>query len=159
MMGHVTSMIIAGAFDLFPNLQVMLVGGGAAWVPSFLWRMDDQFKLTRKLEAPWLQALPSEYFARHVRLATYGLESPRQAGRLAQVLETIPGAESMFLYASGYPRRDWEEPGPVLERLPSGWADSVRSDAARTFFRWPDRPARDPELALDLDVVRDRVGT
>jgi predicted TIM-barrel fold metal-dependent hydrolase len=140
-MGHVTSMILSGVFQLWPNLRLLLVGGGVAWVPSFLWRMDQQFRFTRRVEAPWLDEPPSEVFMRHVRLTTYSLETPRQPERLERLLRTLPEPESLLLYASGYPNVDGEPPESVAARLPAEWHDAVFGTNAASFFRWPDRAA------------------
>jgi predicted TIM-barrel fold metal-dependent hydrolase len=137
LLAHVTSMIMAGVFDLYPDLQLLLVGGGAAWVPSFLWRLDFNVKFTRRLEAPWMQMTSTEYFTKHVRLGTYSLESPPQPERLAKVLRTIPEVESMLLYTSGYPNADGEGPDTIAARLPEEWHGRVFHDNALEFYRWP----------------------
>jgi predicted TIM-barrel fold metal-dependent hydrolase len=136
-MSHLASMIMDGVFARFPSLRVLLVGGGGAWVPWCLWRLDYFSKMMRRVDTPWLDAAPSEYFCRHVRLSTYSLEAPRQPERLAQVLETVPGIESMLIYAGGRPRRDAEEPDEIAARLPESWHAGVFRENAEEFFRWP----------------------
>jgi uncharacterized protein len=137
LMAHAASLILEGVFDAFPDLQVLLVGGGAAWVPWCLWNLDYLFRMVRRSETPWLQGPPSEYFARHVRLGTRSLESPRDPSALAKVLGTIPGAERLFVYTSAYPAWDWEEPATVAARLPAEWHAGVFRDNALDLFRWP----------------------
>jgi predicted TIM-barrel fold metal-dependent hydrolase len=134
---HAGSLITEGVFDLHPELKVLLVGGGGAWVPWFLWNVDYIFRQTRRLETPWLHMNPSEYFTRHVRLATYQLERFPAPERLAKLLRTIPDGERMFLYASGYPRMDWEEPEDVASRIPEDWRRRVFVENAEEFYRWP----------------------
>ena len=75
-MTHATSLIAHGVFDIFPQLEVLLVGGGVGWIPSFLWRMDYWFKQNAH-ETPWLKRPPSEYFVRHFRVATHEQTSRR----------------------------------------------------------------------------------
>jgi uncharacterized protein len=60
LMAYIVGLIAQGVFDLFPSLRFLLVGGGAAWIPAFLWRMDG-FGYMGRSEMPWLSALPSEY--------------------------------------------------------------------------------------------------
>ena len=137
LMAHAASFITEGVFDEFADLQVLLVGGGAAWVPWCLWNMDYIFRMVRRSETPWLTRPPSEYFVRHIRLGTHSLEAPVQPGRLERVLGAIPEVESMFLYTSGYPAWDWEEPGTIAARLPAEWHFGVFRGNAADFFRWP----------------------
>ncbi len=137
LMVHVANMIIQGVFDQFPTLKLLLVGGGASWVPAYLWRLNYWFKVERR-EAPWLKALPSEYFARHVRLTTYTLESPLRAEMLTAALQTLPWIDKSLLYASGYPNDDSEDATAIRQRLPVSWGSRVFSQNARDFFRWPE---------------------
>jgi predicted TIM-barrel fold metal-dependent hydrolase len=143
LMAHVISMIMAGVFDLYQDLRVLLVGGGVAWVPSLLWRLDFNVKFTRRLEAPWMRMTSTEYFTRHIRLGTYSLEAPAKPERLAKVLRTIPGVESMLLYTSGYPNDDGEPPEAIAARLPQEWHEQIFRENALAFYRWPgETPAR-----------------
>jgi predicted TIM-barrel fold metal-dependent hydrolase len=141
---HVASMIIAGVFELFPSLKVLVVGGGATWVPGFLWRLNYWFNTIRS-EAPWLRELPSEYFVRHVRLGTYSLETVPEPEQLRSALETVPGVESSLVYTSCYPNLDFSEPDEVARRLPSEWHDRVFQGNARELFRWPQTRTRQQE--------------
>jgi predicted TIM-barrel fold metal-dependent hydrolase len=137
MMGHVGSMITQGLFDRFPNLRVLLVGGGASWVAAYLWRLDYWFK-TNANEVPWLDRLPSEYFVEHVRLGTHALERPADAAALHTALGAVDGIERLLLYTSGYPAWDSEEPEEIAGRLPESWHERVFAGNALDFFRWPD---------------------
>ena len=138
LMAHVASLITEGVFDRHPGLQVLLVGGGVAWLPWFQWNLDYLFRMVRRFETPWLTRAPSDYFADHVRLGTYSLEAPTQDGRLAALLETVPAAPSLLVYTSGYPLRDYEHPATVADRLPRAWHRSVFHDNAAELFRWPE---------------------
>jgi predicted TIM-barrel fold metal-dependent hydrolase len=137
-LAHVTSMIINGVFERYPNLRLLLVGGGVAWIPSYLWRLDYLTRLAPG-DARWLRRPPSEYFVEHVRVSTYSLEDPPDS-RLLRLLETIPQAESMLLYASGYPRWDAATASDISHRLPGQWHDRVFGQNAREFFRWGNTP-------------------
>jgi uncharacterized protein len=153
---HTTSLILGGAFDLYPNLKVLLVGGGVAWVPGFVWRMDGHYRMTRN-EAPWLRMLPSEYFAQHFKVATASLESPPKRERLAQVLKSIPAVERTLVYASCYPNDDFEEPETIAARLPEAWHAGVFGENAREFFRWPDRTPAQIPAGVRRETIEDRL--
>jgi predicted TIM-barrel fold metal-dependent hydrolase len=137
-MSHLSGMVLSGVFSEMPDLQVLVVGCGATWIPSYLWRYDYYYKIEAH-EAPWLVDLPSEYFRRHVRVATYPLESADEPRRILNALATVPWLDSVLMYASGYPSYDWQEPDALRERIPAAWHQRVFHDNARDFFRWPDR--------------------
>jgi uncharacterized protein len=155
LMPHLISMIMGGVFDLYPTLKVLVVGGGVAWVPSLLWRLDFNVKFTRRLEAPWMKMTSTEYFAGHVRLGTYSLEAPEKPERLAQLLKVIPSIESMLVYTSGYPNDDGEPPEAIAARLPEEWHQRVFRDNALDFFRWPGQARDQTVLATTHGQFRD----
>jgi hypothetical protein len=135
-MTHAASLITQGVFDLFPDLEVLLVGGGTLWVPSFLWRLDYWYKMYAS-EMPWMKALPSEYFRKHCRVSTFQLEKVADPDRIAHALQSFPGIESMLLYTSGFPNPDAAEPDAIATQLPEDWHPKVFTENADAFFRWP----------------------
>ena len=149
---NVASLIVQGIFELFPNLRLVLCGGGITWVPSLLWRLDWAYKRDVSA-APWLRSLPSEYFARHVYLTTYGLEKVPAPEHLAAFLATSPWLKSQLMYASGWPAAERGTPSGTVDRLPPEWRSNVRYGNALSVFRWPDqaRPDRiEPTLQPSL---------
>jgi predicted TIM-barrel fold metal-dependent hydrolase len=141
-MSHVSSMIYQGTFVRFPGLKVLLVGGGVSWIPSFLWRLDYWHKMMH-IEMPWLTELPSDYFLRHFRVATWGIESPPEPERFVKLLSAMPepGASHLLLYMSRYPRVDGESLEALRGRLPESWHRRVFRENAEEFFRWPSEAA------------------
>lgn len=157
MMHHSMSMIMSGVFDRWPNLQVLLVGGGACWIPTCMWRCDYQFQLSPGVEAPWMQGMPSSYLVEHFKVGTYSLESPPDVRQLHAVLNVIPNIENMLMYTSCYPNSDSEEPNDIAARVPEQWHARVFHDNAMAFYRWPDRPPRDRKApAVTQADLRDR---
>jgi uncharacterized protein len=151
-MSHLAGMILGGVFSELPSLQVLVVGGGVSWVPGFLWRHDYYYKIEAH-EAPWLDDVPSEYFRRHVKIATYPLEAADSADRIVRILETVPWLESSLLFASGYPNYDWQDPDIILDRIPATWRRKVLHDNAIAFYRWPDKLAQAAALARPKEEV------
>jgi uncharacterized protein len=137
LVAHVASFITEGVFERHPDLRVLLVGGGVAWLPWFQWNLDYLFRMVRRFETPWLTRPPSAYFEDHIRLGTYSLEAPTAPGRLAALLETVAHPELLLVYTSGYPRRDYERPDTVAARLPNEWHRSIFRDNALSLFRFP----------------------
>lgn len=134
-MSHLASMIIQGVFERFPGLRVLLVGGGATWLPGWLWRLDYFYKTSQR-EAPWLTRLPSEYVRSNVWLSTDGLEDPPKPEQLRVALDMMPDAHDRLVYTSCYPNEDYEEPAQVAARLPAEWAPAVFRSNALKVFRW-----------------------
>ena len=135
-MSHLASLVTDGVFSTFPGLKALAVGVGAAWVPSFLWRLDYWYKVD-EIEAPYLRRLPSEYFRDHVRLGTHSLERPPDPDRLVTALKTFRGMEEMLVYTSCYPDADSEPAASVAGRLPQQWSAGVLGGNAASLFRWP----------------------
>jgi predicted TIM-barrel fold metal-dependent hydrolase len=77
---HVVRLILAGIFDKYPRLQIVL-GHAGEGIPYWFYRMDNMYpknfgggaELMRmvKLEMP-----PSEYFKRNVSVTTSGMDDP-----------------------------------------------------------------------------------
>jgi uncharacterized protein len=135
---HASSLITEGVFNRFPKLKVLLMGGGAAWIAPWLWKMNYWYKMTQAAY-PWIDRLPSEYLVDHIRVSTHSLEKPPQPERLAQALRVIADIDHVLLYASGYPDASWESAAEIAQRLPAEWHGRVFHTNAMEFFRWPDR--------------------
>ncbi|HVG95319.1 MAG TPA: amidohydrolase family protein [Chloroflexota bacterium] len=108
---HLVSLVTEGVFVAHPDLHVVLLDGGAAWLPPLLWRLDKNFKSMRA-ECPWLTELPSRYLLRNVRFGTHRLERPEGEGAAAGLwtyLRAMDGARTL-LFTSGYPSWDREPP-------------------------------------------------
>src|SRR5262249_1596591 len=131
------SLITEGVLGRFPDLKVLVVGPGAMWLPSYLWRLNYYHK--RHHELPWLRRMPTEIFRGRVVIATNSLEQPRDPDDLARVLRTLPWIQECLGYGSGYPNADYEEPEAQAARLPTEWHQNVFRDNALSLFRWPDR--------------------
>ena len=42
---HLTSLIVQGILERYPDMRVVLVGAGTTWIPGYLWRIDADFRL------------------------------------------------------------------------------------------------------------------
>jgi predicted TIM-barrel fold metal-dependent hydrolase len=154
---HIASLILQAVFEVFPELQIVLVGGGATWVAPALWRLNYIYQLNEH-DAPWLKKSPAEYFQEHVKVSTYSLERIPGAGRMEKALGALPWFGDSLLYASGYPNSDWEQPAAIAERIPAEWHDRVFRDNAAAAFRWPDRPARPKREGIPPEKLLEPTG-
>jgi uncharacterized protein len=137
-MSHIGSMIFGSVFDLFPELQVLLVGGGASWLPGYLWGLDYWYKMS-PTESPWMTRLPLEYFLDHFYVSTYGFENTPRPELLGNALGRVPDLPSRVLYASGIPNADSVDPNRVIAMLPDVDEEQLFRTNALECFRWPDR--------------------
>jgi len=132
---HLVSLIAHGVFEKFPDLRVMLLECGVAWLPGILWRLDADYRSMRR-EIPWVKRLPSEYFMERCRVSTQPLEqSPRRA-QLIQLLEAMNGRD-VLCFSSDYPHWDTDDPDYIASRIPSDWWPSVYHANACKFYGWP----------------------
>jgi uncharacterized protein len=129
---HLLSLIAHGVFDLYPELRVVLIGGGVSWVPSFAWRADADFKGVRR-EVPWVRHLPSDYLRDRVAVTTYPLDGPASLEQMEALIRLV-GKQTTILYASGYPQWNQDEPTAVRDRIPSDLRGPIMAGHARQIY-------------------------
>ncbi len=65
-MVQITSMVMGGVYERFPNLRVGYFEAGAGWVPYMMDRLDRSYSVwagkSNKEFSDWLKKRPSEYF-------------------------------------------------------------------------------------------------
>jgi predicted TIM-barrel fold metal-dependent hydrolase len=137
-MSHVVSLIVHGVFERLPELRVVVIEAGVAWLPAVLWRLDANWKALRS-ETPWVKRLPSEQAREHLRFTTQPLEQPKRKSQLSAVLEAVDGLEDMLMFATDYPHWDFDAPRVVEPRIPESWREKVMSENARALYRLPAR--------------------
>lgn len=141
-MHHITSFIVNGVFEKYPNLRVIVKEFGTAWLPYLMWRLDDVYDVL-KFESAWVKRWPSEYIHEHIRLDTQPFEEGWRADDLERVLSTIDGVEDLLCFASDYPHGAADDPQYVAQRLPSSWVRKVMFENACRCYGWPEpRAAR-----------------
>jgi predicted TIM-barrel fold metal-dependent hydrolase len=142
---HIASMVFEGLFERYPNTRVVFVEGGYIWLPTYLWRLDSDWRALRN-QTPWVKRAPSEYVFEHCRFTTQPMETGEGPESLLQVFEWAH-AEETLMFASDYPHWDFDSPEKSLPRLPEPMRTRVFAETARETFRLP---AREPAtLAAD----------
>jgi predicted TIM-barrel fold metal-dependent hydrolase len=141
------SLVVEGVLPNNPDLRIVLIECGFAWLPAMVWRLDKNWKGLRQ-EVPWVTRLPSEYVRAQVRLTTHPLEATDPAN-LADTIRMV-GPETL-LWGSNYPR--YEAPWPRTA-FPESLDDTLRAallaDNARATYRLgapvgvPSPPGRGP---------------
>jgi predicted TIM-barrel fold metal-dependent hydrolase len=101
---QMTSIVLRGVLEKFPNLRVAFMEAGCSWAPYWAGRMDEEWEKRGKVEAPLCTKKPSEYV---------------RSGQVyfhAEDYEPLIGATSSYLspevlyFASDWPHWDTEFP-------------------------------------------------
>ena len=100
-----------GVFERCPDLKVVLVEAGFAWLPSLCWRMDKLWERMRD-EVPHVKRPPSEYVREQVWLTTQPMEEPEVKPHLLDTVKWI--GWDRLLFATDYPHWDFDHPDHVL---------------------------------------------
>ena len=108
---HCVNWLCNGMNERFPELDVLWMEGGLAWVPWVMQRIDSEYRM-RSAEVPGLRKLPSHYMR-----DMYYTSQPLEAGDgylLEQTLKAVD-AENRLLYASNYPLPDMDVPSVIWD--------------------------------------------
>jgi predicted TIM-barrel fold metal-dependent hydrolase len=128
---HLTSLVASGVFERWPELRIVCVESGWAWVPGFLWRMDFEWKANVQ-EVPWVKEAPSVYVKRHVRFTSQPADLPSDPQHLANLLDRFP--LETLMYSSDHPHRYDGGIDQFMERLTSDQQERVRWTNARDLY-------------------------
>ena len=139
--GVAISLVTEGVFARLPQLRVVVVEAGFAWVPSVAWRLDRNWARLRD-EVPHLARPPSEYMRENLWFTTQPMDEPERPRdlRADPGLDRLgPGAVRVRLPALGH--------GQPRTRLQAahdrrGAAHDLRRQRPRGCTAWPDGTAR-----------------
>lgn len=131
---QVASFVYEGVFEEFPDLKVVLIEGGFAWLPALMWRLDSCYQKL-KVELPHLKKLPSEYIRDHFWVSTQPMEEPPQREYFFEMLDHLDMNDKL-LFATDYPHWDFDAPDMAL---PIGMDKDLKRDIlaenARALYR------------------------
>jgi predicted TIM-barrel fold metal-dependent hydrolase len=129
----VTSLVCEGVFEEIPDLKIVLVEGGFAWLPALSWRLDKHWKRLRA-EVPHLRQAPSEYVRQHIWVTTQPIEEPERPEDMLSTLEWIGVDRVMF--STDYPHWDQDDPRYAFKvQLPEAWQRRIYVENARALYR------------------------
>ncbi|WP_219723285.1 amidohydrolase family protein [Bacillus sp. Marseille-P3661] len=109
---HLTNWVINGISERFPDLKVIWIESGLAWVPFMMQRLDHEYMM-RSSEAPILTKKPSEYI-RNFYFTTQPMERPDDLELLKSTFKAI-NAETQLMYSSDYPHWDFDLPSTIYD--------------------------------------------
>src|SRR5262249_47629661 len=132
-----------GLGERFPNLPVIWIEGGLAWVPFLMQRLDHEYML-RSSEYPLLKKKPSDYM-RDMYYASQPME--RENPRAVEITFRVNETEKRLLYASDYPHWDFDLPGAIwdLRFLSEKARHNILGGTAARLFKLPPRNAKQKE--------------
>jgi uncharacterized protein len=129
---HLTSLVLNGVFERWPNLRFAFIDTGWTWLPGLLWRLDKEWKEGRQ-EVPWVRRPPSEYVAEHLRFTTQPTDAPADPRHLALIMKQLPYAD-MLMYSSDLPRAQTTGIDQITAGLtPAGRAQVLGGNAAELY--------------------------
>jgi hypothetical protein len=108
---HLTNWIINGLPERFPELKVIWVESGLAWLPFMMQRLDSEYMM-RSSEAPMLRRRPSEYI-RDMYFTSQPLETSNL--KLTQATMEAIKADTQLLFASDWPHWDFDLPTTITD--------------------------------------------
>lgn len=103
---HMTNWIMNAMPERFPNLDVIWIESGLAWLPFLMQRLDHEY-LMRQSDAPQLRKMPSEYMKQ-----MYYTSQPLEVTDMSLLESTFKAinAETQLLYSSDWPHWDFDTP-------------------------------------------------
>jgi predicted TIM-barrel fold metal-dependent hydrolase len=132
---HVTSLVFEGVFERFPDLKVVIIEGGLAWLPPLMWRMDRAWERMRD-EVPHVRRPPSEYVREHVWLTTQPMEEPPNKKHFLQLLSQL-AMNDKVMFATDYPHWDFDAPDSAFPvRLPLDLEQKIMAGNAKSLYRF-----------------------
>jgi predicted TIM-barrel fold metal-dependent hydrolase len=108
---HMTNWVINGLPERFPNLNVMWIESGLAWLPYLMQRLDSEYMM-RSSEAPLLKRRPSEYM-REMYYSSQPLETVSM--KLTEATFDAINADTQLCWCSDWPHWDFDTPSVIWD--------------------------------------------
>jgi uncharacterized protein len=132
---QLASMALGGVFARFPDLKVVCIEGGFAWMPALMRRLDAVWHTMRD-EIPDVVRPPSEYLREQVWVTTQPMEEPQRPRQLLDVIERMGPERIMF--ATDYPHWDSDDPVHAFGvKLPRDVETRIFRDNAAELYGLP----------------------
>src|SRR6202048_2858638 len=134
---HCANWVVNGMGESFPQLPVIWIESGLAWVPFLMQRLDHEYML-RPSEAPLLKKKPSDYM-RDMYYSSQPMEM-QDRGALECTFRMI-NAETQLLYSSDYPHWAFDLPSSIwdLRFLSEKAKHNILGGSAARLFKLPPR--------------------
>jgi len=130
---QVLGFVSEGVFERFPDLRVVVMECGFAWLAPLLWRFDKDWKGVWR-EVPWVKRRPSEYVHEHFLFTTAPAHLSGDPAAIDQVLEMLDGP-GILVYASDYPHDHGDGLPALMDRLSEEQRHELMSGTAAKLYR------------------------
>lgn len=112
---NLTNMIFQGVPERFPDLEFVFQEAGIAWLPYWMWRLDDHY-LELSHELPEIDKMPTDYIREQYYVSTQPLgHTAEHPKHLAQIIDMI-GPETI-MYSADLPHGDFDPPEELFDRV------------------------------------------
>jgi predicted TIM-barrel fold metal-dependent hydrolase len=145
-MVHLTNWVVNGLPERFPDLPVLWIESGLAWIPFLMQRLDAEYMM-RTSEAPLLRRRPSEYM-REMYFTSQPMEYTHVSA-LEATFEMID-APNQLMYSSDYPHWDFDLPSVIydLPFLDDAQRKAILGGTAQRLFKLDPAEIGRPELSV-----------
>lgn len=117
-----TSILVNGTPEKFPNLNFIFLEAGISWIPMMMFRLNKEYSI-RRSEAPLLEKSPEEYI-KEFYFASQPLGEPSDPDDLRKVIDIV-GADAL-MFATDYPHWDFDHPEALDKHLRSNFSAEER---------------------------------
>jgi predicted TIM-barrel fold metal-dependent hydrolase len=136
---QLVSLVSEGTLEEFPGLDFVFIEGGFTWIPTALWRLDQNYERLGD-DMARLKKPPSEYVREQCWFGTQPIPEPDDWDDLRRIIDAMP-AEDLLLYCSDYPHWDTDDKDAGLPRLSDEVERAMYYGNARELYDLPDDPA------------------
>lgn len=134
-MTSLTSLIVHGTPEKFPEINFVFVECGLGWIPYMMYRLNKRYHM-RRSEAPLLQKTPEEYIRESFYFGTQPIGEPNNPEDIMRFVELI-GVDNL-MYASDYAHWDWDAPdamSDLLQRMDEADREKILELNAKKAFK------------------------
>ena len=118
-----TSLIVEGVPEKFPDLNFVILEAGVGWIPYMMGRLNREVSW-RKSDAPLLERSPESYIRDQFWFGTQPVEELEDSTHLHETMRAI-GAENL-LFTSDYPHWDFDNPASIDDHLSAAFSAAER---------------------------------
>jgi predicted TIM-barrel fold metal-dependent hydrolase len=118
-----TSLLVNGTPEKFPDLNFTFLEAGLSWVPYMLFRLNKEYGMRRR-EAPLLEKSPEEYIREQFYFASQPMGEPNDPQHLKDIIDIV-GTDSLLL-ATDYPHWDFDHPDALDRHLRQFYPEETR---------------------------------
>ena len=116
---QITSIVFGGVFEKYPELRMVFVEGGFAWLPNVMYTMDTHWR-NLKTRSPLGETSTKSAVREHMWFGTQPFIEPARhedEQHIVQIIKMI--GTNQILFASDYPHWEFDAPHAAFARVPT----------------------------------------